>query len=258
MIKLSKRALIVFMSALVLIGFAIASIYYESQNNKVDPRVIEARELYEKYDQYAAQNNYPAVFNLLDSVEDVYQNIPHYQNSYEIAVIENNRAAAYLTMAINNQDDPVSLDGVRILTKDSLLNISDYHLQKAIHIYTAWIEQFHSLDRDSIESIIKINFFIGLSNEYLDKKEKYLENRVEEIQTAQLENKRRLSVALTNYGIILRHREKYEEAIEMYLRALELWDRNLAAKNNLNALLGRPMEKRSIIQKLFPPEKDKE
>ena len=35
----------------------------------------------------------------------------------------------------------------------------------------------------------------------------------------------------------------------------ELWDRNLTAKNNLNVLLGQPMEKRNVIQRMFPPDR---
>jgi len=258
MIKHSKRVLIITMGTLVLIGLSIAWLYYESQNKKVDPRVIKAREQYKKYDNYAANNNYSAVFRLLDSVEDVYKKFPHYQQSYEIAVLENNRGAAYLSLAINNNGKPVSLDGVQLLSKDSLLTRSKYHLQKAIAIYESWLKTYEKKDEEAIHKSIHSIFFVGMNESDHKKRNNYLENRIKEIQTAQVENKRRLSVSLTNMGIILRHEERYMKAIALYEDALVLWDRNLAATNNRNILLGKPIEKRNFIQKLFPPEKDEE
>lgn len=258
MINHPKRVLIITMSTLVLIGLGIAHLYYGSQNEKADPRVIEAREQYKKYDDYAANNNYSAVFFLLDSVEDVYKKYPHYEQSYEIAVLENNRGAAYLSLAINNSGNPVSIDGVKLLSKDSLLNRSKYHLLKAITIYENWLKTYEKKDEAAIRKLIHSDFFAGLNESNQNKRNNYLENRIKEIQLAQIENKRRLSVSLTNLGIILRHEEKYMEAIVLYDEALELWDRNLAATNNRNILLGKPIEKRNFIQKLFPPEKDEE
>lgn len=258
MIKNSKRVLIITMGTLVLIGLGIAKLYYESENEKADPRVIKAREQYKKYDDYAANNNYSAVFHLLDSVENIYKKFPHYRQSYEIAVLENNRGAAYLSLAINNSGKPVSLDGVKLLSKDSLLARSKYHLQKAIVIYETWLKTYEKKDEAAIRQAIHSNFFVGLNESDHNKRNNYLENRIEEIQLAQIENKRRLSVSLTNLGIILRHEKKYMEAIALYDEALELWDRNLAATNNRNLLLGKPIEKRNFIQKMFPPEKDEE
>ncbi len=258
MIKFTKRALILTMGALVLIGFGIASLYYDSQNKKVDPRVIEARKLYKKYDQYAENNDYAAVLNLLDSVEVIYKTYPHYRNSYEIAVLENNRAASFLTMAIHTGKQPLSLDGVHILSKDSLLQRAKVHSKNAISSYQKWLDTYGNMDPDAIRAHINPAFFDGLEENDAKKRRDYLDNRVKEIQKAQLENKRRLSVALTNYGIVLRHEGKYMKAISCYEESLELWSRNLAAKNSLNILLGKPIEKRNFIQKLFPPEKDKE
>ncbi len=258
MIKFTKRALILTMSALLLIGFGIASLYYESQNKKIDPRVIEARKLYKKYDQYAEKNDYSAVFQLLDSVEDVYRKYPHYRNSYEIAVLENNRAAVWLSMAIHGNGQPVSLDGVTLLSKDTLLQKARNHVKSAISGYEKWLGKFGEMERNATKKEIESNFFIGLNESDVEKRRDYLNNRVDEILKAQLENKRRLSVALTNYGIIFRHEEKYMKAISFYEKALELWDQNLAAKNSRNILLGKPIEKRNFIQKMFPPEKDEE
>jgi hypothetical protein len=47
----------------------------------------------------------------------------------------------------------------------------------------------------------------------------------------------------------------YEKAINNYQKAIDLWDQNLTAENNLNILLGKPLKKRNLIQKLFPPKR---
>ena len=96
----------------------------------------------------------------------------------------------------------------------------------------------------------------GLESITPDLKTKYIKARTKDIEKAILENDRRLSVCYTNLGIVFRQREQYKQAAEQYKKALELWDRNLNAENNLNVLLGKPLKKRNIIQKLFPPERD--
>jgi tetratricopeptide (TPR) repeat protein len=258
MIKLNRRALILIMGALALLAFGIATVYYGMENKKVDPRVVEARKMYDRFDNYASASDYKSVFALLDSVTDVYESIPHYANSYELAVLDNNRGAAYLTMAISDSTQSYSFDGVNLFSKDSLLQLSEMYLEKAIDSYKKWLEVYEGKDIIAIESMVKRDFFNGLSENGEQKRNDYFRNRVEEIELAKLENKRRLSVALTNLGIVHRHKEQYKQAILLYEQALELWDQNLAAKNNLNILLGKPIEKRNFIQKMFPPEKDQE
>ena len=83
----------------------------------------------------------------------------------------------------------------------------------------------------------------------------FIEQRIREIEASLRENDRRLSVCRTNLGIIYRMQGSYEEAVRQYELAISLWDRNLEAENNLNRLLNRPLKKRNIIQKMFPPEK---
>jgi hypothetical protein len=56
--------------------------------------------------------------------------------------------------------------------------------------------------------------------------------------------------------VIYGRRGAYNEAASHYTKALKYWDRNLSAENNLNALLGKPLRKRTLIEKLFPPKKD--
>ncbi len=252
-----KKSLIIVMASLFAIGFAVAKIYYSNENKYVDPRVIPARELYSKYNNYAQENDFSAVFSLLDSIEYVYNNIPHYKRSYEIGVIYNNRAASYLTMAIHFADSSLSLDGVNILSKDSLLNLGKKDALTSIEFYNNWLAEFGEKDLKEIESLVKSQFLQGINVETDKDRAKFLATRMEEIENAKYETPRRLSVAYTNLGIVERHSGNLEEAIKLYTKALDLWERNLTAKNNINVLLGRPIEKGRVIHKFFPPDKKK-
>ena len=57
------------MLAVVITGVIIARSYYGNINRAVDPRIIQARELYGQYDQVARSGDFYAVFDLLDSIE---------------------------------------------------------------------------------------------------------------------------------------------------------------------------------------------
>ena len=229
--------------------------YYHHVNSSKDPRIKYARELYENYNDLTVQNNFVAIFSLLDSVEYNYRKIDHYQKSFEVGVLYNNRAAAYLTMALyDNRPEKYML-----LSKDSLLYLAQQNVYKSISIYKSWLSQFDQLTTSAqIEKFISGNFFIGLEKYSKKEKSNFLKSRIKEIETAQYETKRRLSVAYTNLGIIHRHFEDYENAINSYQKAIELWDQNLNAENNLNILLGKPLKKRNLIQKLFPPKRKEE
>ena len=246
----TSRALILIMGALVLTGILIARTYYSKVNTSVDPRVADARKMYEKYNVYAQTNQFDSIFVLLDTIESVYSSIAHYQQSYEIGVLYNNRAATYLTLALYS---PVFNQGGE--TQDSLINLSELASLNAIKLYTNWLERYANLNEREIAPTIRSEFVQGLSTANDEQQAELLEKRTREIQDAQIETPRRLSVSYTNLGIVYRHREHYEKAAESYQKALDLWDQNLTAKNNLNILLGRPIEKRSFLKKLFPPER---
>lgn len=249
----NKRAFILGMIALSFIVIVFSYFYYSSVNSSKDPRVKFARELYEKYNNYAVQNDFENVFALLDSVEFIYKSVDHFSESFEVGVLYNNRAAAYLTMAIYESKP----EAFMLLTKDSLLNLAQKSVQTSITIYENWLEKYSDKNSEQIEQILQDNYLIGLEN--YSKKEKFIKSRIKEIETAQYETERRLSVAYTNLGIIYRHFEQYENAINNYQKAIELWEQNLTAENNLNILLGKPLTKRNLIQKLFPPkQKDNE
>lgn len=252
----SLRALILIMIALVITGILIARFYYGNINKSIDPRVVKARELYAKYDSYAQEGNYYKVFALLDSIEYIYRATKHYESSFELGVLDNNRAAALLTISMFADSIPTEYNPYSYLTIDSLVTLAETNVLKAISAYNNLATDFSGKSQEQISEIIEQQFLDGLANIDTDIKVKYLEARAKDIEKAVLENNRRLSVCYTNLGIVFRQREQYKQAAEQYKKALELWDRNLNAENNLNRLLGKPLVKRNFIQKLFPPEKD--
>lgn len=241
-------ALILIMCAIAFTGLLISYIYYKNLNESIDPRIVEARSLYEKYNDYTQSNDFDAIFLLMDSVEEIYKSVDHYKDSYETGVLYNNRAASFLTMAIYSND----LDSI---SQDSLFSLAEISANKSANIYLDWLDKFQNLNEKEIRNLISFEFYSGLEQYDSNKKTKFLKSRLKEIQDSQTETKRRLSVTYTNLGIIYRHKLQYELAANSYKEALDLWDKNLTAENNLNVLLGRPIKKRSVIQKMFPEER---
>ena len=246
------RALILILSALVLISILISRYYYKGINDAVDPRVKEARLLYEKYNDYTKTNSFDSILYLMDSIGAVYSTYTHYRNSYETGVLYNNKAATYLTMALHLDSADHQPE-----KQDSLFSMAERMVNKSITIYTGWLDKFENESPKGIKNLIEPGFYSGLEQYSRELQETFLNNRIEEIQEAQLETKRRLSVSYTNLGIIKRHEMQYEEAAKHYMTALDLWERNLTAENNLNRLLGKPVKERSFLRKLFPPERNK-
>lgn len=251
----SKRTLMLFMGVLVFIGFGLAKLYYSYQDKGIDPRILEARKMYAQYDTYAQNSNYKKIFSLLDSIENIYALIPHYSDSYEIGVLYNNRAAAFISMAIYYTENSISLDGINTLTKDTLLFLGETASNKCIKIYTNWLKQYENLSKQETLNFLQTNFSDGLSHYSKKQQKHFIKTRAKTIIEAQFETPRRLSVAYTNRGIIKRHHKDYEGAVADYKKAIELWDRNLAAQNNLNILLGLPLKKQRFIDKVLPPDK---
>lgn len=252
----STRAVILVMIALVIIGMLIAKAYYGNIKKSIDPRVAEARILYAKYDAYAMEGNFYKVFPLLDSIENIYKKTTHYQNSFELGVLYNNRAAAFLTLLMYSDSIPIQYNPYSKLSSDSILKLAELNAQKAISQYSIWSTLFSGKTAEEIFKAIQPDFIVGFEEYDDETKTKFINSRVKDIEDALAENNRRLSVCYTNLGVVFRKKELYKEAVEQYNKALELWDRNLNAENNMNKLLGRPLKKRNFIQRLFPPPKD--
>ena len=233
------------MIVLALAGLAIAWIYYSGINRSSDPRVRDARTMYGRFNVYAATNEQDKILSLLDSIYGVFKSVPHYKNSYEIGVVLNNRATIYLTWAISD----TLVDEVKL----QYLAMAERELHQGIEYYQGWINTFEALDESGIHDIVYSDFMADpvIAN---DKRAGlYIGQRVNDIMTARAEMPRRLSVSYTNMGIIRRHENRPEEAVKYYVEALELWEDNLAAKNNLNIIFGRPLEKHGLLRRLFPP-----
>lgn len=242
------RVLIFAMSTLFILAILIANFYFKYQNKSVDPRIVEANILYDKYNNFAQSAEFDSVFVLMDSIESIYQSLEHYSESYEVGVLYNNRAAAYITMAIGS-------DSTEIEEKDSVLRLGEVKALKSIDIYETWLDKWSNKNIDEIKD--KISPYFSKDDTAFQNKNtsRFINKRAGQISEAQVETRRRLSVSYTNLGIIYRHSENYDEAVQMYLTALELWPDNLAAENNLNVLFDKPLKKRSIIRKLFPKER---
>jgi hypothetical protein len=139
--------------------------------------------------------------------------------------------------------------------KAMFIQNSENAARKSIDICENWNALYKNVDDEDIQSFINNEFFQGLDEFTISEKEKYLQTRVNDIRIAKTENSRRLSVAYTNLGMVKRYQQQYDSAAIFYNKAIELWDRNLTAENNLNILFNKPLRKRTFIQKLFPPEK---
>ena len=182
----------------------------------------------------------------MDTIESIYTKVEHYRNSFEVGVLYNNRAAAYLSLSMNEEDGSL---------KDSLLEVANKSINNSITIYENWLMSYDGKSEHEIEKDLEKGFLVGLQDYDDEDQKKFLHRRTKEIIEAQVETKRRLSVSYTNLGLVYRHQLRYEEAALSYQKAIENWDRNLTAENNLNKLMGRPEKKRNLIQKLFPPER---
>ncbi len=249
------RILILIMLGVVAVSITAATLYYSGVKKAVDPRVRPARELYGDYNKLAAANNMSAVLHLLDTVETIYNQYPHYNNSFETAVLANNRAAVYLALAQYGdslQNPPPQAE----LPRDSLLEMAEAELRNALASYLLWKRKYGDKGRGDWKSTIKVEFLAGMDGYSVKEQQKFLENRLDEFEDTKSEINRRLSVSYTNLGLVYRHRESYDSAVVNYMKAMELWEENLTAENNLNVLLNRPKRKRSLLRKLFPPEKD--
>ena len=254
----STRTLILIMIVLVSVALLTAKLHYSRINEGVDPRVVPARLAYEQYSQKVMENDYLTVLIVLDSISDIYDNIPYYQNSYEPGVIHINKGATYLTLGLH-------IDSLRIVenlgdlgnyTKAGFLNLAEEELNTGITLYKNWLDEYKNIEPEALQSYIKEDFLSGLKSHSIEEQNYFLETRVKEIETAQWETDRRLSVAYTNLGLIFYHRNNFNRAAELFKSALDLWEDNLNAENNLNSMLGRPLIKRNFIQKLFPKERE--
>lgn len=248
-IKRQTLILILILVILAGIGIGIAWTYYRYENASEDPRVTGARRMLQTYDELMREGRYEEGFLLLDSVEEIFSRIPCYAGSFEMGVVFNDRGSAWLTIALYKNGDSAR--------KEELLSLAERSIRQSIRTYENWLQWIDSMPAEQLESWVEQCFpasdpVFGNVNH-----ERMVRRRIEDLNLARIETKRRLSVVYSNLGIVQRHRLLQDSAILSYMTALKLWKLNPAAKNNLNTLLGRPTEDESIIKQLFPPDRRK-
>ena len=233
-----------------LLAIAFAFFYYRSINKSEDPRIRKAREFLAEYDKVTGGVDSFNSFHLLDSAYAIFRSLPDYKTSFETGVINNNKCSALLIMAI--YDSSITEN-----EKKELLSLSGKYCDSSIANYTAWISDWEGLTPSEVES--NLSEFMTKDDPVFESYDfnKVLKRRVRNICSAQIETPRRLSVSLTNKGTIYRHLMKPDSALLFYQEALSLWDQNITAKNNLSVLLGGEPVRATLIQSLFPPDKNK-
>lgn len=247
--KKPSLTLVLLMVLLSILGLAFARMYYTDKNALADPRVTPARELYQDYNRFAGAGQYDSVLHLMDRIEEIYAAYPHYRDGYETAVLYNNRSAAYLSKMMVAAEEGLPADSALFLEQ------AEENIRKALNLYSEWKKTMKPFDSRLDKLEFQLTFARGPRELQPENLLRYYHGRLEELEEALEEYPRRLSVSLTNLGMIQRYRQDYDSAARCFKEAVGLWEENLTAKNNLNVLLGQPLEKRSTLEKLFPPEK---
>ena len=241
-----------FITIIIFIG---SLVYYGNINSAEDPRTLPAKTLLLQYEKKLDEEQTSKAHEVLNGMLNIYLALPAYENSYEVGVVYNNIASVYLVQL------ETELLTNKKLTKEALvmnLDLASQFAQKSINNYEQWLKEMETLSEGQIREIIK-PFFDANDPAFKDVDfDSVFEKRVEEIKIAQIETKRRLSVSLTNMGVVNRYQGNLEQAKRNYEKAIKLWDRNYTAQDNLNILMNQPVQKRSMIDRLFPPEKNKE
>lgn len=249
--KINKgtKRLLTAMVIVSLISIFVAYLYYSGLNKMEDPRILEAKEMLLKYDNLMKEAKYSKVLPLLDSAEEIFVKTPGYKESFERGIIYNNKGAVYLSIALTEKDSGAVM-------KDAL-NKAENYFKKSAEIYKNWIKEFKDIKKEAVKKKIKKYFPKGSSAFKDHNINDLITKRTDDIMLARIETPRRLSVVYTNLGIIKRHKSDVTNALNYYEKALKLWKENITAKNNLNILLDRPKEDRTILEKLFPKDRKK-
>jgi hypothetical protein len=248
--KITRGTRVVISITLGVCGTAvlIAALYYRSLNRAADPRTLPVREMIQRGSELSAARKAAEAHLTLDSALQILNSLPGYSASYERGVVYNNACSAWLLSALYDSTLAFS-------EKKSMLAIARTMADSSLRIYRKWISDWGSLSGPMIRSAITPWFpqdepaFSGLNPE------KILVKRIKEIQESQKETPRRLSVSLTNLGIIHRHLNQPDSALACYAEALQIWKDNRTALSNLTVLQGGKPLKPSLIQNLFPPDK---
>ncbi len=246
-ISLQTKKVAIGIFIIISASFLTAYIYYNGKNRAEDPRIVQTKYMFREYDNLMKENQFASALPILDKIDSILLNVPGYNDSYERAIVSNNRGSAFLSMALYNLSDSTE--------KNRFLAIAKTNIDTSISVYNNWLNRYSGLSEGELYE--NINTFFPENDPAFKGKNlrKILKKRVDDLETAQKETPRRVSVCYTNLGTILRHQYKQDEAVKSYVKAIELWKDNYTARNNFNVLMGKPPKDRSIINKLFPPDK---
>ncbi|WP_028584316.1 tetratricopeptide repeat protein [Desulfogranum mediterraneum] len=248
------KVLFATLSVVVLILIS-AVIYYDRINSAEDPRVLEARTMLRQYEKGLESDDYGTAISLLRGMELIYAQIPGYADSFELGVIFNNMASVYL---VKLETELLSGHEVERSQMLATLATAEGYSRQAIALYEGWLARMGSLSRPEVEALVRPDF-PGDDPQLIEVDlERVIAKRVDDILMAQLETRRRLSVSYANLGVVLRYKGELEAAKKAYQTALQLWDRNYTAEDNLKILQGLPPGKRSMLSRLFPPERSED
>jgi tetratricopeptide (TPR) repeat protein len=233
-----------------VIAVLTAFFYYGSINRSEDPRIRTARDMLVRYDALPYGYDLTGKLMLLDSAGSVFRSYPDYANSFETGVILNNKSSAFLVSALYDTS-------VTSSEKDILLELAMTYADSSITVYKKWLEEWRDIGREEVEARIRMGMLPADPAFKGRNYEKLITRRVKNQMTAQIETPRRLSVSLSNRGIIYRHIQKYDSAAGCFSEALSLWKNNRVARSNLNVLMGGDPVKPGIIESLFPSDRKK-
>jgi len=248
---ISKGTKVIFAITFTVSFLAVifALFYYRSVNRSEDPRIKRARDLLAKYDRISGDIKSIEAFPLLDTAFNVLKVLPDYKSSFETGVIYNNKCSGLLMMAL--YDTAISEH-----EKSVLLDLSMKYCDSSITVYRRWITEWESLSplniRKRLVNYMKEDEPAFKGNNF----KKILSRRIKTIVTAQVETPRRLSVSFSNKGIIYRHLMLPDSALAYYQQALSLWKDNRSAVSNLSILMNGDPIKPTLIESLFPPNKN--
>jgi len=249
-IKRDTAIILLICLSVSLAAFIFAFFYYRDLNRSEDPRMLKARQWLGQSDEYIAAKESMTALRVLDSALSEYDRFPLYSGSFEYGIIYNNKCSALLMEAL--YDSTLSQH-----EKEQLLRLARKQVDSSILFYQDWMKSWGALNPDQIQARIS-PFFQSFDEPVSNyRKRKILKKRVEDIRLAQIETPRRISVALTNLGTILRHQQQADSALICFNSALKLWKHNRVATSNLAVLKGGNPVKTPVLETLFPPDKTK-
>jgi len=177
--------------------------------------------------------------------------LPDYKNSFETGVIFNNRCSGLLLMAL--YDTTVSE-----WEKRTILELSMNYCDSAISVYNSWMNEWGGLSEGEISSRLT-EFMCSEDNAFKGRNfNKLIRRRIKNIETAQIETPRRLSVSYSNKATIFRHCLEPDSAMCYYRKAISAWGDNRTARSNVSVLMGGDPIEPGLIESLFPPDRNKE